>query len=45
MKGDIDRSTTVESHGWEVLVEKRFKHDDFVAVLKESSKDGILPCK
>jgi hypothetical protein len=42
MKGNIDTLASVEDNRWQVLVEERFKHNNLIARLQESSEHGVL---
>jgi len=42
MEGHIDGFATIERHRGQVLIEKRFEHDDFVTLLQEGGEDGVL---
>jgi len=33
MEGDIYRFSSIESDGWQVLIKKGFKHNDFISLL------------
>ena len=45
MQWDVDGYSTLEYNRWEILIEKGFEHNDFIAGLNEGSKDGILTLK
>lgn len=33
MQGDINRFSTIERDGWQILIEEGFKHDNFITML------------
>jgi hypothetical protein len=43
MQWNVDRLSPIKGDGWEVLVKEWFEHDDFVAMLKESCENRVLP--
>jgi hypothetical protein len=43
MQWNVDGFAPIKRYRWEILVKERFKHDDFVAMFKESHEDRVLP--
>jgi len=42
MHWNIDRFAAIEGYGGNILVEEGFKHDHFISLFKEGSKDRVL---
>lgn len=44
-QGNVDAFAAVEHNRCEILVEERLEQNDFVPLVEERGKDGVLACK